>query len=721
MSVEDLIGVYGTSYDALRLTTADSVEQLWLELGGPDDRRALEFAETALEVVNGAAVETAELVDGYVAEYVGTVTGRPPPASSPLDLGNYVVDELRHAAGLDVYRRPAITARAALADGKPFDEAMRVAGSRASSMAAADVGLAHRQASVDAMSANPDVDGYRRVLTGASCLLCMVASTQRYRTGELMPIHTRCDCRVAPLVDGTDYGRVVNRELYRELKSSGELARLNRTLGARGSGRARARQAAARRQGELEGIGRRGEQGELELRPPANARGLADELGAGAARRTAPVVPAVRQHGELGPVLVNDRHAYTRVTPSRAGDHRLDADLDELRRTDAPPPARVTTQRPPARPDEPATPPDAPPPPAPARKPRYTVDSPEVLRRSQRKNISPERAAEQLNARAARRSADQAAARKEARNLTVDSPQVQEVADKYGVTPEEVLVSRERVRELRRVIADEAAAVQARAFGDLDQWDALTVARPPRAAARSAMGRKLRGGEYDWLEGLDPRERARLSRVWFDDNPKVSAPDLVAQRIESNLGGDISSGDAVRIWLDRNRTIEAAGALRRGKLPSDRAYSGQIDPDTLLPEFSSSGYSATRVLGDDLDAAGHIAQVDRELMRRDAADYLGRALDPELGAAPYRMSFQSWEEEVRELEYAVREGLDAELRIGDDVVTFTADQAAERLEELVPYYLDEPGTSFEELYARIIVTAGRAGREVPSYARIPWS
>lgn len=756
MSVETLIDTYGATYDALRLTTGDTIAALWADLGGPDELRALEFAEAAVDVVNAAAQETAIVVDAYVAEYVGTVTGKASTGPSTLDLAEFVVDQLRGTPGLDVYRRPAITARTALADGRSFEEAMSVAGSRASAMAQADIGLAHRQAAVESMDANPDVDGYRRTLTGASCLLCMIASTQRYKTSALMPIHTRCDCRVAPLVDGTDYGRVINRELYRELKAQGAMDKITR-------GRIRTREglpaqrtaAQARRQKALDK--RASLEDELAAETdPARRRRLEERieresativgadrqlkvLGTGPTRvkqkvtgpvapvdwpdgmkPAAPTVPAVREHGELGPVLVNDRHAYTTVTPSTAAAARVDADPDTLRASDPPPPAKVTTSKPASVPDSPDTPPTAPAAPKPARKPRYSVDSPEVLRRSQRKNISPQQAADQLNDKAARRSAEQAATRREARALTVDSPEVVKVADRYGVSPAEVMVARERVREVRRVIADEAARVQARSFADLDLWDALKITRPPKAGARSAVGRKLRGGEYDWLERLGDRERARLSRAWYTDVDAYT-PDLLAEAISSRLGRDVSVDDAVALWLDRNRTIEAAGALRRGKLPSLDAYSGSIDPDDLLPEFSASGYRVTAVLGDDLEAAAHIAQVEREVLRRDAEQYLGRALEPELGPAPWRMSYQSWEEEVLELEYAVRNRLDAEIRVGDDMVTFTAEEAADRLEELVPYYLDEPGTSFEELYARIIVTANRANLEVADYARIPWS
>lgn len=716
MAIEELVTSYGTSYDALRLTTGDTVEQLWLELGGPDDRRALEFAEAATDIVNAAAQETAELVDNYVAEYVGTVRGQP-TGPSALDLADYVVDQLRSTPGLDVYRRPALQTRRLLAEGKPFEVAMQQAGQRAGAMAEADIGLAHRRAGVDAMEATPGVDGYRRALTGKSCTLCMIASTQRYRTGELMPIHTRCDCRVAPIVAGTDYGRVINRELYRELKASGELARFNnRNRGT--SGQSRAKAAEARRQ-RLDGIGAPNAT-ELDLRKPANTRQLADDLETGAARRTAPPpAPAVRQHAELGPVLVNERHAYTSVTPSRAGVHRLDEAADRLRSTDPPPPAKVTTQQP--RTPATSTPaaPDAPPAPKTTRAPRYTVDSPEVMRAANRRNVDPAKVAEELNAKAARRAREAADVRAANRSLTVDSPDVIRVADKYGVTPDDVLVARGRVKEVRRVIADEAARVQADAFGDLDQWDALKLTRPPKTGARSATGTTLKRGEYDWLEQLDERERSRLSRVWFTDGG-ASSPDNLAETLSARLGRDLSVDDAVDIWLDHNRRIEAAGALRRGKLPSDRAYSGQIDPDDLLPQLQADGYRVSKVLGDDLDAAGHIAQVERTVLRREAEDYLGAALDPQLGPAPFRMSFGTWQAEVADLEFAVRNGQPASFSYGDDVVEFTAREAADRLEELVPYYLDDPGTTFEELYARIISTARKADQEVPDYAVIPW-
>ncbi len=707
MALEELVDEYGRRYDELRLTSAELVEQLWLEFGGPDDRRAAEAAELMLEAVNTAAGEAAELVDGYVAEYVSTVSGKPPPRVNALDLAEYAVDQLRGGArGLDVYRRPAIEARRLLAEGRPYDDAMAQAGRRASGMAQADVALAHRSAGSRAMDTY-GADGYRRVLTGASCLLCAVASTQRYKNAELMPIHTRCDCRVAPIVGDTDYGQIVNRELYRELKSSGQLDRLNARMNRAGSGRARARAAETRRrasQMELDGVGRgRGTQAELDLRRPASGADLERELAAGAGRRTASagVNVGVRQHGEMGPVLVNDRHAFTAAAPPRrAGAHRLEADLDEL-------PGR----RPPAEPgvvDAPA------PPRAPAApRARYDVDSPEVVRAARRRNLPPERVAAELNEKAALKARQAAEARDYARSLSVDHPDVIRVAERNGVSADEVLVALPQVRAVRREMAEAAARLQAEAYGDLYSWEALKMAAPPRVR---------RGGEYDWLEQVAPAERARLSRLWYDQDPsRVYTPDQLAEQITAAIGRDLSVDEAVALWLDRTRVYEAAGAIRRGRLPSSRAYSGRIDVDNLTPGVN---YLPSRVIGvDDLEAAGYIAARDAEAYADDALAMLGRAAEAELGPAPYRMGFQSWQDEVAGLEYALRNNLDEfELEFDDgSVVRYVGRELEDRLEELVPYYLDEPGASFEEVYARLIHTARRAGEEVPDYARIPWS
>jgi len=94
MAATDLIVEYGTSYDALRLGTAGAVEQTWLELGGTSDAAGDQFVTVAVDIVNQAAAETADLVDTYIGEYVGAVTGDPATVTG-LDLAEFTIDQLR--------------------------------------------------------------------------------------------------------------------------------------------------------------------------------------------------------------------------------------------------------------------------------------------------------------------------------------------------------------------------------------------------------------------------------------------------------------------------------------------------------------------------------------------------------------------------------------------------------------------------------------------------
>lgn len=687
MSAEELIRAYGTTYDELRLGVAGQAEQLWLELGGPDDRRLNDFAEAAEELVNDANRATGQLVTEYVDEYVGTVSRRPPPPRSSagedaLDLAELAVDQLRGIT--DSYRRPGIAVRKGLADGKLYEVVMREQATRINAQAQADVALAHRYAARSSMERH-ELTFYRRVLTAESCDLCRVAATQRYRTGDLMPIHSRCDCRVAPLVGDYDGARIVNRELYRELKLDGTLDRVNRNNAGQ-SGRARARRAQRnrdragraagnrRRQGRLDGL----EELELEL-PPIEA-------------------PAVRQHGELGPVLVNERHRFTAA--KRTVDEVTDA--SDLRTR---PPAVVVEEVVEEVVDAPVE--------AVAkaeRSGRWTKDTPSVIRAAQRRNVSPEQIIDELELKRADRLAEQRAERELRRQLTdVDSDEVRKLADAYDVTPDEIVANVAKVPQARRTMSDAATKVQLDAFETLDTWDARKLGRPRRTRGKLPP-------EWDWLSELDDAEVKRLRRSWFDDPEIFDPPDVLADRIGNALSTDLSVDDAIaRRWLEQTRRYEAAGSIRRGKAPSARAYSGRVDVDGLLEGAIDDADEFTlrpsEVVGrSDGDVAGRLAQLARTADRADAELYLDDALRATTGdPPPWRMSFQSFEAELRDLESGLR-NTPADVR----------PDGVDRLRELVPTYLDDDGTSYEELYGRIIDTARRAGQDVPDYARIPW-
>ena len=341
-----------------------------------------------------------------------------------------------------------------------------------------------------------------------------------------------------------------------------------------------------------------------------------------------------------------------------------------------------------------------------ARSGRWTTDTPSVIRAAQRRNVDPDVIIGELELKRADRLAEQRAERELVRQLTdVDSAEVRKLAAAYDVTPDEVVANVAKVPRARRVMSDAATRVQLDAFERLDDWGTPKLGRPPRTG---------RGGEWDWFDDLDAAEQKRLRRSWFDDPGLYPAPDQAAETM-ARLEGDLAGDEAMRRWLDETRRYEAAGGIRRGKLPSEAAYSGRIDLDGLLEGYvADAGDLAilpSEVVGRyDGDVAGRLAQLARQADVGDAELYLDDAIRNATGdPPPWRMWFQSWEAEVRDLEHALR----------NDPTAARAD-AVDRLRELVPEYLDEPGTSFEELYTRTIDTARRAGLDVSPSARIPW-
>lgn len=209
-----LAAAYVVRYNRLRLTTGALVGRLWDRYGGVDDIAAAEFATRAADVAGAAQRQAAVGVAGMVSAIVAVTEGATYRPDVP-DLG-----ALRGVDQVELYRRGVITARAGVAAGKPVGEALTLGRRRSMIAAETDVALAQRAA----MSAATDGDrvvGYRRVLTGKSCAYCATASTQRYHSGQLAPLHSHCDCGVAPILGSSDPGHVVNKQLLGDLKAAG--------------------------------------------------------------------------------------------------------------------------------------------------------------------------------------------------------------------------------------------------------------------------------------------------------------------------------------------------------------------------------------------------------------------------------------------------------------------------------------------------------------------
>ncbi|MCU0261435.1 MAG: hypothetical protein MUE78_10480 [Ilumatobacteraceae bacterium] len=225
------------------VVTASTVGAAWDAYGGLTDTASAQFTAAATPVVAAAQAQAVGLAAVYVATYVSVIEGTavPPPE---LDTPAIVAGLRAGTDPVDVYHRSVVAARVAVADGATYTDAIRRARDRATQTADTDVMLASRAGTSRAMEAFEQIVGYRRVPDADACTFCLLASTQRYNVRDLMPMHPRCHCTVAPIVGTADPGRVIDGDLLDMIRSVDPVA------GTRGEARRRAR-ARVERHGEL--------------------------------------------------------------------------------------------------------------------------------------------------------------------------------------------------------------------------------------------------------------------------------------------------------------------------------------------------------------------------------------------------------------------------------------------------------------------------------------
>ena len=117
-------------------------------------------------------------------------------------------------------------------------------------------------AMVQQASASLDGNGFRRALNGpGDCALCVIASTQRYHAGDLLPIHPGCNCTVAPLGPGEGVDQVIDPDLLERVH--------------------------------------------------AQVEAMTGDVDRGARAPDYRKLMVVREHGEIGPVLTWKQHEFT--------------------------------------------------------------------------------------------------------------------------------------------------------------------------------------------------------------------------------------------------------------------------------------------------------------------------------------------------------------------------------------------------------------------------
>lgn len=205
-AADQLAAAWQQQVAAVRARVVAVIMAAWQGLGGYRDADARRFAQTVAPLILAGQAHVQDLTRAYLTRAVAPAL----PVLAPLAYA-----QLRRGADpAEVYRRPFVDVWTALGQGQPVEQAVAAGERRLRSLAGTDLQLAKTHATARTLSRAQRATGqhvwYERTLTGAeNCAMCVVASTQRYRAGDLMPIHPGCDCGVRPHT-GPDPGLVIH-------------------------------------------------------------------------------------------------------------------------------------------------------------------------------------------------------------------------------------------------------------------------------------------------------------------------------------------------------------------------------------------------------------------------------------------------------------------------------------------------------------------------------
>lgn len=196
----------------IRNQTERAVDRLWRSLGAYNRSDARRFIAAVTPIVFAAQRQSASTTKAFIARRLErTVASVDPSLVTGANTRNGVPPE-------EVYFRPFKRVWKDLKDGKEWQLAVNEAGITAVSAAATDVQLSMRDMASALQSREPGAFGYQRVPSGSACEFCLLASTQRYYSGDLMPLHNNCGCGIDVVTAEFDPGQVINSERLAALK-----------------------------------------------------------------------------------------------------------------------------------------------------------------------------------------------------------------------------------------------------------------------------------------------------------------------------------------------------------------------------------------------------------------------------------------------------------------------------------------------------------------------
>jgi hypothetical protein len=227
LSPDDYVAGYLIAAERLQNDTVNAAIAAWRSLGQYRDADVARFKKLVVPVIQAQQSKMARLTAAFHSE-VGKQRGDDVPM---VLLDRVQVMEPRGISSSELYQRPAVSLYTELSAGGGFASAVSKSENRLRQIVSTDMQLVKTKQSDRSLSAG-GFTYYRRTLTGTEdCALCVIASTQRYRVGNLLPIHPGCNCGVDKVDSAWDPGQILDPTLLQDTHG-----KISRELGTSDSG-----------------------------------------------------------------------------------------------------------------------------------------------------------------------------------------------------------------------------------------------------------------------------------------------------------------------------------------------------------------------------------------------------------------------------------------------------------------------------------------------------
>lgn len=192
---------YNRAVADVRARVLSYAQRSWNGLGSYRDADAERLIAALVPRVEAGQKRVAELTDAYLSRLAASQLGISIVRGA---VASVSTEDLRGVPAETVYRRPFATTYSSLSNGDTVTKAIGSGSERLTDLVSTGLQLAKTHSARQAMS-RTGVELFQRTLTGReNCALCVIASTQRYRKGNLMPIHPGCDCGIKTFIGNPD-------------------------------------------------------------------------------------------------------------------------------------------------------------------------------------------------------------------------------------------------------------------------------------------------------------------------------------------------------------------------------------------------------------------------------------------------------------------------------------------------------------------------------------